>query len=180
MPLLLPDALRTDRLILRAPRQADAPLFFAAYTQDAAVARHMTWRPHTQLSQTEAFVAACMRAWDSGLERPYVLALAEHQDIPIGILEARLQGHRVELGYVLARPYWGAGLMPEAVRAVSALALAQPDCYRVQATCDVGNLASARTLEKSGFVREGRLERYMVHPNLSEEPGACFLYARCS
>jgi [ribosomal protein S5]-alanine N-acetyltransferase len=48
-----------------------------------------------------------------------------------------------------------------------------------QATCDVENLASQRALEKSGFNREGRLERYNIHPNVAAEPRACFMYAKC-
>jgi len=179
MATTLPDRLQTPRLILRAPRPADAAGFFAAYTQDSEVARHMTWRAHTRLSQTEDFVAFCIDGWDSGRSRPYVLALQGGEQTPIGMLEARLHGHMIDLGYVLARRHWGAGLMPEAVRAFSEAALALPDYFRIQATCDIGNLASARTLEKSGFEREARLARYTVHPNLGDEPGPCFLYARC-
>lgn len=32
---------------------------------------------------------------------------------------------------------------------------------------------------ESGFVREARLERYTVNPNISSEPRPCFMYARC-
>ena len=66
----------------------------------------------------------------------------------------------------------------KAVRALGDIALAQPTLFRMEATCDVDNLASARTLEKSGLVREGRLARYTVHPNLSPEPRDCWLYAK--
>ena len=69
--------------------------------------------------------------------------------------------------------------MGEAVDSISAAALAHPDCYRVQATCDTENHASARVLEKAGFVREGRLERHTVLPNLGAEPRATLMYARC-
>ena len=41
MALRLPDRLQTQRMILRAPREADAAHIFAAYTQDIEVARHM-------------------------------------------------------------------------------------------------------------------------------------------
>jgi [ribosomal protein S5]-alanine N-acetyltransferase len=58
-------------------------------------------------------------------------------------------------------------------------ALARPQFFRARATCDVENRPSARALEKSGCLREGRLERYIVHPNISPEPRACYLYARC-
>lgn len=179
MTLLLPTQLRTARLVLREPRQADAALIFDAYTQDPEVARNMVWRPHKAVSETEGFIAYCMQGWASGLGRPYVLAFHDSEHMPIGMLDARVFAHSIDLGYVLGRKYWGSGLMPEAVSALSDSALSVPDCFRVQATCDVENQASARTLEKSGFVREARLERYIVHPNLSDEPRPCYMYARC-
>ncbi len=179
MALLLPDRLQTQRLILRAPREADAAHIFAAYTQDMEVARRMVWLPHKVLGETEGFIARCMQGWASGTSRSYVLAFHDSETMPIGMAEARLFPHTVDVGYVLARAHWGAGLMPEALRAVTDAALSLAECFRVQATCDVDNHASARTLEKSGFVREGRLERHTIHPNISPEPRPAFMYARC-
>jgi RimJ/RimL family protein N-acetyltransferase len=95
------------------------------------------------------------------------------------MLEARVSQHVVDLGYVLAPRYWGQGLMPEAVRCLTEWALSQARFFRVQAFCDVENKASQRTLEKAGFVQEGRHERYVVHPNLSPAPRACYMYGRC-
>ncbi len=179
MKLVLPERIETERLVLRQPRQDDALGLFDAYTQDAHVARYMVWRPHTALAEAEAFVDQCLRGWRSGTCMPYVLARREAEEKPIGMLEARLIAHAVDLGYALARQHQGSGLMPEALRAVTGLALAVPRLYRVQATCDVDNHASARALEKAGLQREGRLGRYTVHPNLGPEPRACWLYALC-
>lgn len=175
----LPDQLRTKRLILRAPRPADAAFIFDAYTRDVEVARHLVWRPHQGLSETEAFIAYCVQAWAGGASRPYVLAFHDSEEVPIGMLEARIITHTIDFGYVLARAHWGQGLMPEAIAALVAAALALPECFRLQATCHVDNAASARTLEKSGFVREGRLERYAQFPNIDDEPQPCLMYARC-
>lgn len=179
MENVLPAQFQTERLLLRAPRKEDARVLFDSYTQDIEVARYMVWRPHASIAQTEAFVAECIHAWDNGLRKPYVLALRGGGHHAIGMLEARILGHVVDIGYVLAREHWGAGLMPEAVRALTELALSRPGLFRVQASCDIDNRPSARTLEKSGFVREGRLDRYTVHPKLGTEPRPCFMYARC-
>ncbi len=51
------------------------------------------------------------------------------------------------------------------------------DTYRVFATCDVGNLASARVMEKAGMLREGLLRRYGFHPGVSDEPRDSYIYA---
>lgn len=179
MPIHLPESIQTERLILRAPREADAAHIFAAYTQDADVARFMVWRPHRLLSETEAFISYCIQGWTSGQRRPYILTRRDNDDIPIGMLEARLLPHAVDFGYVLQRSSWGTGLMTEAVVALTNAALADTECFRVQATCDTENHASARVLEKSGFTREGCLERHSVLPNLGAEPRASLMYARC-
>ncbi len=178
MPPLLPEHIITARLRLRRPAAADAPALFLAYTQDPEACRYMTWAPHADASLTRGFVESCIRAWDAGSRLPYAIT-ERHSDVAIGTIEARLLGTAVDIGYVLARPHWGAGLMPEAIAALADSALERPGIYRVQATCDTENIASQRALEKSGFTREGRLERYTVHPNLSSEPRACFMYARC-
>lgn len=39
------------------------------------------------------------------------------------------------------------------------------------------NPASARVMEKAGMKFEGLLRRYMVHPNINEEPRDCLMYA---
>ncbi|MDP9309700.1 MAG: GNAT family N-acetyltransferase, partial [Chloroflexota bacterium] len=84
----------------------------------------------------------------------------------------------VSLGYVLMRAAWGQGLMPEATAAVMNWALAQPEIFRVWALCDIENRASARVLEKVGMQREGLMGRGVLHPNISDEPRDCWLYAK--
>lgn len=177
-PPALPDRIQTARLELRAPELSDAPTMYASYTQDAEVARYMVWRPHASEDATRDFVAACVAHWHTGSARPYVITLKTSGEL-VGMLEARIKGHIVNVGYVLARNHWGQGLMPEAVRALTAEALGLPEIFRVEATCDVDNRASARVLEKSGFLLEGRLARFTVHPNIDVEPRDCLIYAAC-
>jgi RimJ/RimL family protein N-acetyltransferase len=94
------------------------------------------------------------------------------------MLEARIDGgHRVSVGYVLARSEWGQGYVPEALAAVIDVLWTRPEIYRIFAVCDVDNPASARVMEKVGMQREGRLARFIVHPNVSDEPRDAYLYA---
>jgi ribosomal-protein-alanine N-acetyltransferase len=66
--------------------------------------------------------------------------------------------------------------MTEVLTEVTAWGLRQPAIFRIGAVCDVDNGASAGVLEKSGFVREGLLRRWLVHPNISDEPRDCYSY----
>jgi [ribosomal protein S5]-alanine N-acetyltransferase len=77
--------------------------------------------------------------------------------------------HRLDCGYALVRACWGRG--PH-------WALNQPGIFRIGAVCDVENIGSARVMEKAGLFREGLLRRLLMHPNISDEPRDCFIYAR--
>jgi RimJ/RimL family protein N-acetyltransferase len=99
------------------------------------------------------------------------------EDWPIGAIGCTFQAFRAELGYVLGRAHWRRGFMSEALRAVVGALLAQGGIHRVWAVCDVENVASARVLEKAGLTREGMLRRWSFHPNVSDVPRDCYVYA---
>ena len=179
MNALLPDRLHTQRLVLRKPRESDAVTIFHRHVQDVEVSRYTVWQPHISLAQTEGVIAECLEDWESGTAQAYVITSSDDVDHALGMIEIRAHAPAADIGYGLGRRHWGNGYAPEAACALTELVLADARFFRVQATCDVENHASARTLEKAGFTREGQLERYTVHPNISPEPRACFLYARC-
>lgn len=65
----------------------------------------------------------------------------------------------MELGYWLAMPYWGRGIMPEAVRQMVEYGFANWDVDRIFARPFGSNKASQKVLEKSGFLLEARFEK---------------------
>jgi len=171
-----PALFHTPRLRLRRPVMADAPAIFHGYAQDPDVVRYVTWRPHVELATVEAFLARCLKQWEEGTEFTWAIQPADGP-AAIGAIGMRIKDHRADLGYVLAKPYWGRGFMSEAVGALVAWALAQPTIFRAWAICDVENVASARVMEKAGMQREGVLRRQIVHPNRSAEPRDCYVYS---
>ncbi len=171
-----PETFETQRLILRPPVLTDADAIFARYGQDPEVSRYMPWRPHADTGDTQAFLSSCLERWGTGSGFPWALIRKEDHHL-IGMIELGIGGHRADIGYVLARAYWGQGYMTEAVRVVVDWALRQPGIYRVWAVCDVENVASARVLEKVGMHREGVLRRWSTHPNRSTEPRDSYSYA---
>lgn len=174
--MTVPEIFETARLRLRPPNLADAQSIFDSYAQDPTVTRYLVWPPHRSIETTEKFVSDCIERRAAGAAFPYVLTRIAG-DRPLGMLELKPRPHGANIGYVLAREHWGQGLMPEAARVVVNYTLMQPAIYRVQAFCDVENIASARTLEKIGMIREGMLRRFLVHPAMSSEPRDCYLYA---
>lgn len=64
-----------------------------------------------------------------------------------------------EIGYWLAEPFWGKGIVTAAVRALCEWAFASFDLVRLQARVFDTNPGSRMVLEKAGFTYEGRLRQ---------------------
>jgi RimJ/RimL family protein N-acetyltransferase len=64
-----------------------------------------------------------------------------------------------EIGFWLGEEHWGQGIMTDAVKAVADHAFRHLDVCRIYALVFEHNAASARVLEKSGFVSEARLRK---------------------
>ena len=72
------------------------------------------------------------------------------------------QSHRAEVGYWLAKPYWGRGIMTAVVRALCEHARTELGLRKITAHVFAFNRGSARVLEKCGFEQEGYLKKHLV------------------
>lgn len=173
----MPEQIRTERLVLRTPTVEDSDAIYEEYAADLEVTRYLTWSRHDSRDTVAEFLTELLDREQVGKEHPWVLTLASGRR-PIGMVTARLEGHKADIGYVLGRRHWKHGFMTEAVVAVVQHLLNNPEIVRVWAVCDVENIGSARVLEKSGFAREGVLRKWIMHPNRSTEPRDCYVYGR--
>ena len=150
------ETLRTDRLLLRQVASADAPAM-ARLAGDERVARWTAAIPHPYPDgAAETFIAeaALRRSADEALI--YAICLREAPDALIGMVELRqTDGGAVELGYWLGQPWWGQGLMSEAVAAAAGAGRSWRPGALIGAHTFPDNIASQRVLEKAGFVRRG-------------------------
>lgn len=64
-----------------------------------------------------------------------------------------------EIGYWLAEPFWGKGIMTEAVRQMTAYTFENYDVSRIFAEPKAENTASRKVLENAGFVLEGVMRK---------------------
>ncbi len=167
----------TDRLRLRPPTLADAEQIFARYGQDAMVSRYMSWIPHRSIEDTLAFLKRITFDNAEGRSLSF-LTFSRASGELLGSVGGAIDKHDMQFGYCLARDAWGKGFATEAARAFVAAALETPELWRIQAFCDVENVASAHVLEKVGLEREGTLRRYMVLPNMGDAPRDVHCYAK--
>ena len=160
-------ALETERLRLRKLRLEDAEDMFE-YASDPELTKHLVWVAHQEIRDTRDYIKTVLDRYRRGLVSSWGV---EHRNdrrligtcgyiswVPLGNLGRHA---RAEIGYARSRRYWGQGLMPEAVNAVISFGFRKMKLNRIQATCQVGNLASERVLEKVGMKFEGVLREYM-------------------
>ena len=172
-----PEHLQTPRLVLRRPRVEDAEEVFASYASDSNITRYLTWSAHTSPAQTREHLLQAIDAWDLQMGHRVWLIIRKADDLVVGTIGCTVYFHRVEIGFALGSRFWGRGYMPEALEIVCRAAFDDRRIYRVQALCDEENTRSARVMEKVGMQLEGRLRRYGRHPNRSDEPRDCLMYA---
>ena len=90
-------------------------------------------------------------------------------------LQSDIHEKNVELGYWLAEPFWGKGIMTLAIQELVAYGFETFDIIRIYARPFSTNLASQRVLEKAGFVCEARLKKALFkNGNYMDE----FIYAK--
>ena len=73
-----------------------------------------------------------------------------------------VNGHTATLGYWLGENFWGRGIMTGAVSALTDFWFQNSPVRRIFAEVFANNPASARVLEKAGFVFEGRLKNCVI------------------
>ncbi len=143
----------TERLILRPFRESDAEDLYQ-YAKAPDVGPIAGWPPHQSVEESLAVI----RTVFTGMEA-YAVCL-KTDDRVIGAIELKLNGHtdmtdrddECELGYWLGKPFWGRGLMPEAVRALLRHAFEDLGMEKIWCGYYDGNEKSKRVQEKCGFV----------------------------
>ena len=144
--------LKTERLILRRWEDSDAESLFE-YAADPDVGPIAGWPPHQSIEESRDVIKNVFNGKEA-----YAICL-KTDDRAIGAIELKLNGHtdltdrddECELGYWLGKPFWGQGIMPEAVKEILRHAFEKIGMTKVWAGYYEGNIKSKRVQEKSGF-----------------------------
>lgn len=141
-----------------------------AYASDPRVTRYMVWPTAVDIDDTHDFLDDVAAGWDAGDDFCYLITDRSDGAV-LGAAACQFGDHGAEIGYILAYQAWHNGYATEAAGALIDHVWAIDDLYRVWATCDADNRASARVLERLGMTLEGRLARWAPCPNLAGSNG---------
>ncbi|MEU6765735.1 GNAT family protein [Streptomyces sp. NPDC046853] len=162
--------LHTARLRLRPFADADANALYPLHSSPH-VMRFWDSPPWTEQARAEQFIARCRKLADEGTGARVAIDRASDGAFVGWCALTRWDPdfRSASLGYCLDDATWGQGYATEAAHALLRWAFDTLDLNRVQAEADTRNVASARVLEKVGFVREGTLrEECIVNGEVSD------------
>lgn len=150
--------LGTERVLLRKVRLNDADELYA-YGSDPDVSRFVGWDTHQSIEDAEAYIGLTLEKYEQGQLADWAIEhRGDHKFIgTVGYLWWETHEAAAEIGYVMAKPYWGQGIMTEVVRAVMCFGWDTMGLNRIQAHTEEENVGSRRVLEKCGLQYEGRL-----------------------
>lgn len=147
------EMIETARLILRPWQESDADSLFK-YAGDPAIGPIAGWPQHTSAQHSLEIIRTVFSAPET-----YAVVLKETGE-PVGscgimstdgLHSATMKPGEAEIGYWIGKPYWGQGLIPEAVNALLQRCFNELALDAVWCGYYDGNIKSKRVCEKCGF-----------------------------
>ena len=145
--------LETARLILRPWEDTDAPSLYE-YARDPAVGPSAGWQPHTSVENSLKIIRTVLSEDETYAVVPKAVG------VPVGSAGIMTYGRsnlpiasdEAEIGYWIGVPFWGMGLIPEAVNRLLLWCFNELGLSAVWCAYYDGNEKSRRVQEKCGFV----------------------------
>jgi [ribosomal protein S5]-alanine N-acetyltransferase len=153
---------------------------YVDYLQDIEIYNNTLQIPHPYTTADADFWIALNEEWRRRDTRLTSFAIRNREGLLLGNAGfhdlAINKTHKAEIGYWLAKRFWGKGIMTSVVGKLVELGVKEFNLKRLTATVFVGNEASTRCLEKNGFICEGRLKNYYLKDGMLKD---AMLYAFC-
>jgi len=153
--------LETSRLILRPWKETDAESLYE-YAKDPLVGPATGWPVHTSVENSLQLIQKVLSA-----DEIYAVSIKnENKAIGcIGLLignrsNFKINENEAEIGYWLGVPYWGQGLIPEAMRELMRYAFEELSITTIWCGYFDGNEKSERVQEKCSFRFHHTEEKY--------------------
>jgi ribosomal-protein-alanine N-acetyltransferase len=135
---------------------------FMKWATDDEVTKYMMWNSYKSIQEAETF-------FKNVVEKHLWFKAICLGEVVIGSMTLDKRVHKAELGYVIARKYWGKGLATQAVKLALTSCFAELLIERVEAYVDPENVASKKVLEKNGFICGGLLKDHVVQKGILKD-----------
>ena len=143
----------TERLIIRPWNEDDAESLYE-YAKDPLVGPIAGWPVHTSVENSREIIKSVLSA-----DETYAVCLKEDNRAigSIGLIKpaqshTKVDDDEIEVGYWIGVPFWGKGLIPEAIKKIQEHVFLELGCTAMWCGYYDGNEKSKRCQEKCGFV----------------------------
>ena len=150
--------LDTPRLWLKEPRFEHAKYIFA-FNSSLKALEFIARDPYASFEEGQEKMRTIVTAVEEGKAFWWMFFSKETGEFVGygGVFNINEQDRKAELGYGLLEPYWGKGLVSEALNPIVSFADTPLSLHRLFAVINPQNLGSRRVVEKLGFQLEGCL-----------------------
>jgi Acetyltransferases, including N-acetylases of ribosomal proteins len=148
--------LETNRLILRKLTLKDDQDLFE-YASDDNVTRYLSWDTHKTIEDSRSFILFTLGRYERDEAGDWGIIYRETGKLigTIGFSWYDFKNRRAEIGYVLAKNFWGQGIMPEAARQIVKFGFEEMGLNRIECCHFLPNEKSGRVMQKIGMSYEG-------------------------
>ena len=148
--------METNRILLRPWRESDAEALYK-YASDPEVGPRAGWPPHDNVQASLDVIRNYFLndyTWAVELrETGEVIGCVGY--LPSSMSNLKIAEDECEVGYWIARPYWGNGICTEALRLVIGHCFDEKGFSVLWGSFFPSNPASGRVMEKCGFADTG-------------------------
>lgn len=158
-PALMTEYKTQEQCVTLKPFSSADIADFMEWAADDEVTKYMMWNSYGSQEEAEGFFINVVE------KHSWFKAICLGKKVIGSItLDKGKSTHscKAELGYVIARKYWGNGYATQAVRLAVETGFEDLQVERIEAYVDPMNIGSCKVLEKNGFFREGLLKNFVV------------------
>jgi ribosomal-protein-alanine N-acetyltransferase len=170
----------TERLLLKKLNHNDAELLFTLRS-NKEVMKYIGKKPMEKIEDAVEFIAMINDNVEKKSGITWAMTMKEDPGKligTIGLWRIIKEHFRAEIGYMLLPGYWRKGLTKEAILKIIEYGFHELKLHSIQGNINAANVASAKTLESTGFVREaffkedfffdGKFEDTMIYSLLNK------------
>lgn len=152
--------LQSERLHLRKIKMSDSSSLFKIWS-DPDVTRFMNISNFTDENQAKDMIKLFDElAQDNRATRFAIIELKSNEIVgSCGFNSIDFENAKAEIGYDIAKPFWGRGYASEAIRSLLDYAFSDLELNRIEAKVEPENVNSIKVLQKLNFTFEGTLRQ---------------------
>ena len=127
------------------------------------------------IEEEKRFLRSAVQLRRDNILHNYAIMSGDQLAGAIGLKIDQQRKYIGEVGYFVAREYWGKGIAPEAVALIEAIGFDRLGLERIELVTLKNNRASIRVAQKCGYRKEGIQRHKQLHKGRFYD---CYLFAK--